>query len=73
MRARMLTASADVTQVKASVSLPGVTIRPTRAYWQANTGAIVKPDSRPSAAPLATDRAAINGAVQATAASSSAR
>jgi len=31
--------SAAVTQVNASVSLPGVTARPTNAYWQENTGA----------------------------------
>src|ERR1035437_9951395 len=38
--------SAAVSHVKASVSLPAVTARPTSAYWHENTGAIVSPASR---------------------------
>ena len=40
-------------QVNASVSLPGLTERPTSAYWQENTGAIVTPASRLQNTPAA--------------------
>lgn len=55
------------TQVNASVSLPTVTARPTRAYWQENIGAMATPASRLHTTPAAIERAAISGAVDSTA------
>src|SRR5579875_928422 len=59
--------SAAATQVNASVSTPGVTARPMSEYWQAKTGAQVRPASRLHATPSGIVRAAISGAVSTTA------
>src|SRR5581483_12008822 len=61
------------TQVNASVSLPAVTARPTRAYWQENIGAMVRPASRLPTTPAGIERAAISGAVHSTARPSNTR
>jgi hypothetical protein len=63
--AAMPDTSAAVTQVKVSVSLPGLAVRPTSAYWQENTGAIINPASRLHTIPAGIDRATISGAVKA--------
>ena len=57
--------------MNASVSLPGVTERPTSAYWHENTGAIARPASTLHTMPAAIERAAISGAVQTTSTTSS--
>ena len=65
--------SAAVTQVKVSVSVPGLAVRPTSAYWQENNGAIIRPASRLHTMPAGIERAAISGAVNAMASRSRAR
>ena len=65
--------SADETQVNASVSTPAGTARPTRAYWQENTGAMHRPASTAPTTPSGMVRAAMSGAMQTTPATSSAR
>ena len=60
-------------QVNASVSVPRVTTRPTSAYWQEKTGAIVRPASTLATTPSGTVRTAIRGALKPTAMISSRR
>ena len=67
------TISAAATQVNASVSEPGVTARPTSAYWQENTGAIVTPARKLATIPSGIVRANTSGTTHATAAVSSQR
>jgi hypothetical protein len=63
----------EAAQVNASVSTPGLTIRPTRAYRNENAGAIVTPARRAATTPSGIVRAAISGAVLITVATVSTR
>ena len=63
------TMSADAAQVKASVSTPRLTARPTSEYRHENAGAIVTPARNAATIPSGIVRAAISGTVLMTVAS----